>query len=82
MEKAEQEKTQNAQLKEKMSTRKCKQIKGRFNAKWIEGSGELRARPHPAQLPTFEKKLKKSEKESKKNFCPRRNSGRTTTTAN
>ena len=30
------------------------------DAKWNKGSGDLRARPHPAKLPTCEKELKKS----------------------
>jgi hypothetical protein len=69
-EQAEQEKIENLQFEEKRHTRKynivksCvqgeKQIKEIHNVKWIKGSGDLRARSHPAKLPTCERGLKKS----------------------
>ena len=35
--------------------RKCKQIKEKPDAKWNKVSVDLRARSHPAKLPTCEK---------------------------
>jgi hypothetical protein len=32
-----------------------KEIKEKQDAKWKTGIGDLRARPHPAELPAFEK---------------------------
>ena len=64
-EQAEQGKLQNVNFEEKKNTKKwngakfCvqgdKQIK-----KWNKGSGNLKARSHPAKFPTCEKELKKS----------------------
>jgi len=51
-----------------MGARTCKQIKEKPGAKWNKGSGDLRARSHPAKLPTCGKQLKKSEKELKKSL--------------
>ena len=58
------------QFKEKRGTRKwngaksCVQgddhIKEKSDAKWNKGSGDFRARSHPAKLPTCEKELKGS----------------------
>jgi hypothetical protein len=58
--KLHKEKIQSAHLREKRITTKCKQIKERSDAKGIKGSGDFRARPHPAQPPSCEKELKKS----------------------
>ena len=60
MEQAEQGKIQNVQFEEKRSTRKGngaksstqrdKKFKENPNAKWNKGSGDFRARPHPAKF--------------------------------
>ena len=39
---------------------KYKQINEDPDAKWNKGSGDLRARSHPAKLPSYAKELKKS----------------------
>jgi len=66
--KKNKKKTQNVQCEEKRGTRKYNGAKSRTrdeifkdkpNAKWNKESGDFRARPHLAQLPTCEKKLKK-----------------------
>ena len=44
----------------KGDTMRYKQIKGEAGAKGNKGSSDLRARPHPAELPACEKELKKS----------------------
>ena len=57
------EKIQNVQFEEKRSTRKCKQIKEKPDAKWDSTSGDLRTRLHPAKLMTCENEFKKHERE-------------------
>ena len=42
---------------------KYKQIGENSDVKQNKGSGDLRARPHPAKLPTREKKIEKNKKE-------------------
>ena len=69
--KLRKEKIHNVQFEEKWSPRKRngpkfraqrhKRFKEKPNAKWNKGDGDLRARPHPAKLPTCEKELKKYE---------------------
>ena len=44
----------------KSSDQGNKKFNEKPDAKWNKGSGDLRARPHPAKLPTCEKELKKS----------------------
>jgi hypothetical protein len=58
--KLSKEKCKNVQFDKTKSTRKCKQIKKKSSDKWNKESGDLRARSHPAKLPTCEKELKKS----------------------
>lgn len=50
----------NCWLEEKRSTRKCEQIKEKPGATYSNRRGDLRARPHPARIPTHEKELKKN----------------------
>ena len=69
-EQAEQGKLQNVQLEEKMSTRKCDQIKEKPHTKWNKGSGDLRARAHPAKIPIYKRELKTGKKELKKSLGP------------
>jgi hypothetical protein len=45
---------------EKRGTRKCKQSKEKPNTNCNIRSGDLRARPHPTKLPSYEKELKKN----------------------
>jgi len=40
--------------------KKIKMFTEELDSKWNKGSGDLRARPHPAKLPTCEKESKKS----------------------
>lgn len=61
----EQRKEQNVQFEDRMSRRKADwtqsvtRIKGKRDARWNEGSGDLLERLHPAKLPSCEKKVKK-----------------------
>lgn len=64
----EQGKIKIAHLEEERSTRKYKQIIEKSDAKWKKGSGDLRARPHPAKFPTCEKEIEKSAKEIKESL--------------
>lgn len=41
-----------------------------FDAKWNKKSGNFRAKPHPAEVPTWEKELKKNGRELKQGFEP------------
>ena len=63
-EQAQQIKIQNVQI-EKRGTRKWNRAKSCVQGdkqikKWNKGSGDLRARSHPAKFPTCEKELKKN----------------------
>ena len=56
---------QNVNFEEKKNTRNWNHVKSYVQEdkqikKWNKGSGDLRARSHPAKFPIFEKKLKKS----------------------
>ena len=46
--------------------RKHKHVKGKLNAQRNKGSGDHRARPQLAKVPTYETELKRSEHEIKK----------------
>ena len=59
-EQAEQGKRESVQFVEKRGTRKCKQSKEKPNTNCNIRSGDLRARPHPTKLPSYEKELKKN----------------------
>lgn len=50
----------------KKNTWRSKQIKEKPDAKQNKGSGDFRARPHPAKLPHYKEEFLKSEKELKK----------------
>lgn len=62
---AEQGILQNVKFKEERNTKKWNGAKScvqgdKQTKKWNKGSGDLRARSHPAKFPTCEKELKKS----------------------
>lgn len=61
---------QHVQFSEKRGSRKCKSIKEKSSAKGNKGSGDLRARLHPANFPICAKKLKRHEKEIYKSVGP------------